>query len=308
MRVHLILLIATLARTAVAQMDPPHISPQITTSTIQQDAVSVLRLGAGYTTSVRVPDEISSVVIGDPLRFKAEHSDAEPRLVFLKPTTAEPSESNALITTRTGREISLHLVSFGTALDNAQVDFFVDYQRPRDLLVDAGNNAFLIADTRPVSLLTQGDSDHAEDSHSMMQELEQQKGAVVPKWEGKELLGALGASTQRDEQTVVAFSVLNDSHRWIELLPPQVEIVDTSRGRGRNRLKSELIAVIEYRMTTRKLAPGERADGVAAFARPAFKESTEQLQLQLAEAERIDHPIRLSVPFVTGNGGFNETK
>lgn len=34
-------------------------------------------------------------------------------MVFLKPITSEPSESNALVTTKSGQEISLQLVSAG---------------------------------------------------------------------------------------------------------------------------------------------------------------------------------------------------
>jgi hypothetical protein len=62
------------------------------------------------------------VVIGNPATFKAEHSEAEPKLVFLKPITAQPSEGNALITTKLDQEITLHLMSGGKAAANARVD------------------------------------------------------------------------------------------------------------------------------------------------------------------------------------------
>ena len=47
--------------------------------------------------SVRLPEPVSSVVLGDPSSFKAEHSEAEPQLVFLKAVTSHASETNALI-------------------------------------------------------------------------------------------------------------------------------------------------------------------------------------------------------------------
>ncbi len=56
-------------------------------------------------------------------------------------------------------------------------------------------------------------------------------------------------------------------------------------------------------MTARRLAPGERADGVVVFERPAFKESTEKLALQLAQADQVDHPILLPVPFTAATQG-----
>ena len=61
----------------------------VTAARVEDGAVTVLHLAPGYTTSVRLPEEISSVVIGNPASFKAEHSEAEPRLVFFKPTTSQ---------------------------------------------------------------------------------------------------------------------------------------------------------------------------------------------------------------------------
>jgi hypothetical protein len=93
-----------------AQVDsPPRVLPdaRIVRLTLDAQSVTVLHLRPGYVSSVRLPEDVSSVVLGNPGTFKAEHSDAEPRLVFLKPTTASRAETNALITTRTGREISL---------------------------------------------------------------------------------------------------------------------------------------------------------------------------------------------------------
>ena len=98
--VHLITLISVLTQGAVAQADLP--SARIVTVNLDPQNVTVLHLRRGYVSSVRLPEEVSSVVLGDPGAFKAEHSEAEPQLVFFKPTTPKPTETNALITTRTG--------------------------------------------------------------------------------------------------------------------------------------------------------------------------------------------------------------
>jgi hypothetical protein len=113
MRVHPILIIYLITALGVAQTPESNVIARVTTVSIEEGAVTLLHLAPGYTTSVKLPEEISSVVVGDPASFKAEHSDAEPRLVFLKPITSKPSESNALVTTKSGHEITLHLVSVG---------------------------------------------------------------------------------------------------------------------------------------------------------------------------------------------------
>jgi hypothetical protein len=53
----------------------------------------------------------------------------------------------------------------------------------------------------------------------------------------------------------------------------------------------------DYKLSTTRLEPGVRADGVAVFDRPNFKESTEQLFLQIAQADRVDRPILIQLPF-----------
>lgn len=304
MRVHLILIIYLLV--GIAQAQESKVIPSVMTLEIEEGTVTPLHLSPGYTTSVRLPEEISSVVIGNPATFKAEHSEAEPRLVFLKPITAQPSESNALITTKSGQEITLHLVSGGKAAANARVDFLVEYRRQQSFLVGPSDGqSFLIAETHPIlPAVSSSLPSRPEKPDLIARELEKQKSLSTPAWEGKEVLAAVGASVKRDHQTVLGFSILNSSSRTIELLPPQVELTGTGHGNGGKRIKAEPVAVSEYRMTTRRLAPGERADGVVVFERPAFKESSEQLQLQLAQAEQVDRPILLPVPFTaTSQGG-----
>src|SRR5215469_9845025 len=152
MKMHLILMICLLGGIGMAQAQDSKVVASVKTVSIEVGTVTLLHLGPGYTTSVRLPEEISSVVIGNPAAFKAEHSEAEPRLVFLKPITSQPSESNALITTRSGQEITLHLVSVGRAAADAHVDFFIEYQRPRSFLVGSTEHqSFLISETHPIS-------------------------------------------------------------------------------------------------------------------------------------------------------------
>lgn len=305
MRVHLLFLIYILTTIAVAQTEDAKVIPKITSLPVEEGEVTLLHLGLGYTTSVRLPEEVSSVVIGNPASFKAEHSEAEPRLVFLKPLTSQPTESNALITTKSGHQISLHLVSAGTAAASARVDFVVEYRRSQGLLISSDAPSFMIPETHPVSVITPADSPpaHTEKANEIEDELKRQQGLSSPNWQGKEVLASIGESIERNHQTVLGFSVLNHSKRVIELLPPQLELSGARNGKRNGRIKAESVAVAEYRMTTRRLQPGERADGIVVFDRPAFKESRERLELELAEAEQVDRPIVLPVPFTIGNAG-----
>src|SRR5882672_11120534 len=171
--VHLITLTTALAQAAAAQAGLP--KAQIVTLSLDPQTVTILHLRRGFVSSVRLPEEVSSVVLGDPGAFKAEHSEAEPQLVFFKPTTPKPSETNALITTRTGHEVSLNLVSEGNSDRGGSVDYVLKYERPRGFLIGAAYSSVLIADTKSVTQDRQPISNAQRQAVSDEQELLRQQ-------------------------------------------------------------------------------------------------------------------------------------
>lgn len=56
------------------------------------EQVNVVHLAPRYATTIRMPEPVSSVVVGDPTKFLAEHSEKEPTLVFVKPTVEERAD------------------------------------------------------------------------------------------------------------------------------------------------------------------------------------------------------------------------
>ena len=114
---------------------------------------------------------------------------------------------------------------------------------------------------------------------------------------GGQLEAVVGESRQLGRQTMVGFSAWNASSSPIELLSPQVDLAITGRGK-RHRVVSDPVPLLDYRMTKRRLGPGERTDGVVVFERPPVKTSNAGLQLRLAQAEEADRPIVLPLPFV----------
>jgi hypothetical protein len=303
-QIYLLLVLSVLVTCSRAQSAPEAAHPQISALEIDPGSVTVLHLRPGYTTSVRLPEEISSVVIGNPASFKAEHSEAEPRLVFIKPTTSQPARSNALITTRSGQEVSLHLVSSGKSASAQAVDFLLEYKRPRSFLIDpSGMSSFVVADTRDIASENSSlDADAVKPADRVQQELAKQARITSPNWQGKELQAAIGEARTERDQMIVPFSVLNGSQRWIELLPPQIQL-SSGDGGARNKTKAEPVAISDYQITQRRLAPGARSDGVVVFARPPFKESRERLMLQVTEANQVDRPIVLPLAFVAATQG-----
>ena len=119
---------------------------------------------------------------------------------------------------------------------------------------------------------------------------------------GKELLKA-GVSEVLDQgrEVVVLFSVLNVQDHAVELMPPQIQLAGKVKKGAIVKHKvwsnSEQLPVEEFRMSRRRLGPGERADGVVVFERPSFKQSNETVLLQMADSGAVDRPALAPIGF-----------
>ena len=134
-----------------------------------------------------------------------------------------------------------------------------------------------------------------------------QKPGISPP--GKELVKT-GVSEVIDQgsEVVVLFSVMNVQDHAVELMPPQIQLGGMKKS-GKIVRKSrwstaEQLPVTDFRISRRRLGPGERADGVVVFKRPSFKQSTETLFLQMAESGAVDRPALAPIGF--GISSFRE--
>ena len=110
----------------------------------------------------------------------------------------------------------------------------------------------------------------------------------------------MGEVIDGGQQVIVLFSAVNPTQHAILLMPPQVQLGGKSRHTKLHRARwttAEQLTVEDFRLSTRRLAPGERADGVVLFERPPYKQSSETLFLQVAEAGAVDHPALAPIGF-----------
>ncbi len=299
--VHLITISFLLLHVAFAQAELPQ--ARIVSLNVDPEQVVVLHLRPGYVSSVRVLDEVSSVVLGDPGAFKADHSEAEPQLVFFKATSAKPAQTNALITTRGGHEISLSLVSQGKSDRSEPVDYVLNCERPHSFLIASTHPTVVIGETRNAATENQPTSTPETKAGRQEEDLLRTERIESPHWEGKQLRVAVGQAKEKDQQMAVPFAILNSSARTVELLPPQIQLAGTSKDKHRKAIKAEPVAIKHYWITSRRLAPGARADGLVVFDRPTFKESKEKLLLAVAQAEEVDRPVLAPIAFVAPVSG-----
>jgi hypothetical protein len=298
------------------------VKPVVSQRSLSEQA-SIVRLAPRYATAIRMPEAISSVIVGDPEKFLAEHSDKEPTLVFVKPVVEEPAESNLLVTTIKGRQVSFVLRSEGDG--SRPVDFVLTYRPAGTFLVeesDLGRNEVprtvdLASGTQvQPAVLSSGlgplNSDsNGGDAEPLDRLLERQQRASLPALygmrppapdiQGDHVQAGVSEVIDAGRTVVVLFSVVNPQQRAIEILPPQIQLAGKVR-KGfiirRSRWgTSEQLPVTEFRLSRRKLDADERADGVVVFTRPNFKQSNEGLFLQIAESGAVDKSVLAPIGF-----------
>jgi len=277
---------------------------------------------------------VNSVVVGDPENFQVEHSEREPELVTVKPITDHPAQTNLLITTMLGHQINLLLLSPGELKAGSQaVDVLLTYGKPKSgsfLLEESAFPTSLVAETtrlgtgtKPVtaagaqapssvaqlvSLLKTGSTGAPRPADDASREvldklLERQRREPLPTLYGQKpaeievgqrLKAGVSEVVDGGKSVIVLFSVINPSNQANELMPPQVQLGGKIR---KKRTTAEQLSVTDYRLSTRRLGAGARADGVVVFERPAFKQANETLFLQMAESGAVDRPALAPVGF-----------
>jgi hypothetical protein len=296
--------------------------------------VVALRLAPGIATSIRLPGPVNSVVLGDPENFQAEHSEREPNLVTVKPVTEQPAQTNMLITTTLGHQLNLLLLSPGQqTAGSLSVDVLLTYGKPKPgsfLVEETALPASVVAKTTKlpaetktdasgtgsqaptisqlVSLLKVGGhevADSQEDASlaELDKLLERQRRAPLPTLYGQKpdeieagqrLKAGVSEVIDGGESVVVLFSVINPANHAIELMTPQVQLGGKIKKKWTT---AEQLPVTDFRLSTRRLGAGARADGVVVFERPAFKRANETLFLQLAESGAVDEPALAPIGF-----------
>ena len=284
------------------------VKPRVATITINPSEVTTLHLRPEFESTIHMPEEISSVSIGSPGSFKAEHNEGEPEYVYVKPITKEAAESNLLIATKSGLHVTLELMSDGVGASGSAlpVDFLIEYRTSRSFLIAGSAGAEHAKVEQPGTTLSSASSRipaAAKLLSAIDEEYELQMRVNAPdwtKWEGKQIETSLGDIRQWSNETVISFSILNASDQPVEVVPPQIQIsgraVKKKKKEGKS-LTADQLLIREYRLSTTRIEAGARADGVVVFDRPNFKQSTEKLFLQIAQADQVDRPILIRLPF-----------
>lgn len=315
MKLRWLIPVAVLIPLRLSATDAP-VGARVATITINPREVTVLHLRPEFESTIRMPEEITSVILGSPGEFKAEHNEGESEYVYVKPIVKEPAQSNLLIATKSGQHVTLELISDGAPNPTQPVDFLIEYRTARSFLISADSES-LARRSSPTKEPERGVSSgtaslRSAPLSSLDEAFKLQQSVNAPrwtKWEDKQIETSIGDMRQLSNQTMISYSILNSSNEPIEIVPPQIQITGRKATKKKKKegkgIISDQLEIRDYRLSTTRLEPGERADGVVVFDRPNFKESTEKLFLQIAQADQVDHPILIHLPFtppISGDG------
>ncbi len=255
-------------------------------------------------------------------------------------------QTNLLITTTLGHQVNLLLISSGQQNGGTQtVDVLLKYGQPTGgsfLVEENPFSASLIAETQRLDM--QGKAPEAASNGTPMASLaaltktasiggsggidekpapvldkllDRQKQAALPVLYGQHpgqidagprVKAGVSEVLDEGEDVVVLFSVVNPANHAIEILPPQVQLGGKVKKKWTT---AEQLHVIDFRLSTRRLGAGQRADGVVVFERPGFKESNETLFLQVADSGAVDLPALAPIGFGISSfrgGSAHETR
>ena len=196
------------------------VGARVATITINPKEITVLHLRPEFESTIRMPEEVTSVILGSPGEFKAEHNEGEPEYVYVKPITKQAAQSNLLIATKSGQHVTLELVSDGTGIPNQSqpVDFLIEYRSARSFLIsaDPGAPAMPAAAGKVTAHESSGRDTGPESSplSNLDEEFRLQQRVNVPKWtkwQDKQIETSIGDMRQWSNETVISYSVLNSS-------------------------------------------------------------------------------------------------
>ena len=276
--------------------------------TVFEGQPASIRLAPHVTTTIRLPEAVNSVVLGDSNLFQAEYSPKEPLLVFATPTASDIAESNLVISTVFGRQFILILSSRGVSTDPSQagVDLLVTCQAAAVRFIEETSPSGLISETLNLGRAAQPGSPEtaplSEGGSRLAVEkiLERQRKQRMDKLYGDHIHVGIGQVSEDGSRLIVSFSVFSSKSESAELVPPQIQLSGQRKSGVFRRIRwttVQQLPVQTFQMTRRKVNPGERVDGVVIFERPPIKQSTEKLLLQIADSAAVDRPTLAPISF-----------
>lgn len=114
--------------------DQAPVTPRMSQESVDSGDLYVVHVRPLYATGIRLPGAVLAITVGAPTLLKAEHSKDVPRLIFVKPLTNAPFNTDMIVSMKSGALITIHVFSAGEKGSDAPVDFMVDFSGDNSLM------------------------------------------------------------------------------------------------------------------------------------------------------------------------------
>jgi hypothetical protein len=277
--------------------------------TVFEGQPASVRLAPRVTTTIRLPEPVNSVALGDSNLFQAEYSPNEPLLIFVRTTATVFAQTNLVVSTVRGRQFVLLLKGVGASAGGNEpgADLLVNCQVAQVRFIDETFPSALISGTvnlnsaRQSATTNESASASGSENGPMLDEiLNRQRSRKTEKLHGDRIRVGVGDVSEDGSRLIVPFSVTSSKSQPVELLPPQIQLSGQTKSGMFRRTRWTTVQQVPieiYRMSRRRLNTGERVDGVVIFERPAIKQSKETLTLQIADSAAVDQPTLAPISF-----------
>ncbi len=123
--------------------DQAPVTPRMRHEQVDSNGLYVVHLRPLFTTGIKLPDDVVAIAVGAPSLIWAEHNKDVPRLIFVKPLTNAPVNSDIIVSLKSGATITIHAFSSGEKGSDDPVDFLVDYGGDSSLMRDQAEGSSL---------------------------------------------------------------------------------------------------------------------------------------------------------------------
>lgn len=110
------------------------VTPRMSNEAVDSNNLYTVHLRPLFSTGLKVPEDVVAIDVGAPTLISAEHDKNVPRLIFIRPTTDAPVNSDVTVVLKSGATLTIHVISPGGKGNDDPVDFMVDYTDQNSML------------------------------------------------------------------------------------------------------------------------------------------------------------------------------
>ncbi len=110
------------------------VTPRMSTDTVDSNNLYTIHLRPLFSTGIKLPEDVVAIDVGASTLIWAEHDKNVPRLIFIRPTTDAPVNSDVTVVLKSGATLTMHVISPGGKGSDDPVDFMVDYTNQNSML------------------------------------------------------------------------------------------------------------------------------------------------------------------------------